>query len=706
MQIPLKWINELVDIKNIKLNDLIEKLTLGGFEIEEIVEVTINNQKEIVLDISATANRSDSLSIQGISKEISALLNRPINSINYLRENLSWKQKIEQQSKTFSNKDYCSTFLAMTVENISKITVPRWLKKKLVTSGYIPTNDLIDFQTYILLETGYPFEFYDLNKICSKLDTPKFNLTIGHSNNDMKFLANNNLNYPLNNSISLIKANEIPISIAGIIPNKEFSYTNKTQALLIEGSIFNSTEIRQKSRVLGLRTNRSARYEKSLKNTHLLEAFYKLLSLLRISNPELIVKFHTFNSVIQEETSLISLKYKTIKEILGPIKDSSKNKKDFITIDQITDYLNRLGFDYIYDKLQILWKVKIPNVRSEDLTREIDLVEEIGRVHGFNQFLTRLPKIKAIGNEDSSYKTRKKIISCLLNLGFNELIHYSLVNKITYTSNKIKLINPLIEDYSCLRTTLLPSLVRTVTDNLKQGNKLTEGFEFGHIFLGDNFADLEEKEILAGIFGGLDNKLTWSSQPVGMDWFEAKGKIEQFFKRLNLIVKWKKYSSTKDNLILHPYRSVNLYSLDNDYLGIFGQINPILAKKLNLPFNFYLFEFDFESIQNQIQITKLTSYREYSLYPRIIKDLSFIISQDINLEEIQSLLYLNGTRFLSEIALLDEYQGASIPENSRSLCLQLTFQSNKETLENRIIEEIITHLQFILENKFDAQIRR
>nr|YP_010516873.1 phenylalanine tRNA synthetase [Haslea pseudostrearia]UXN44655.1 phenylalanine tRNA synthetase [Haslea pseudostrearia] len=705
MQISLKWINELVDIQTIKLNNLVEKLTLGGFEIEEILEIEINNEKEIVLDVSATANRSDSLSIQGISKEIAALLNKPINSFNYLVENSNWKKDIENQSASFSNQYYCSTFLAMTVENITNTSVPNWLKQKLISSGYTPTNNLLDFQTYLLLETGYPFEFYDLDKICSKLKTSKFNLTIDQENNNVEFFANNNSNYQLDNSISVVKANELAISIAGIISNKEFSYTNNTKALLIEGSTFYSTEIRQKSRSLSLRTNRSARYEKSVKNTYLLESFYKLLSLLRISNPELVIKFHTFKSTIQEERAPISLDYNNIIEVLGPVKNSSESKANFISTDQVTQYLNRLGFNYNYDKSNLVWKVNIPFIRSEDITREIDLIEEIGRVHGFNKFLTRLPKIKRIGNDDYSYKIRKKIVSCLLKLGFNELIHYSLVNEITFIPNKIKLINPLIEDYSCLRTTLLPSLLKTIMDNLRQGNRLIEGFEFGHIFLGEDFKDLEEKEVLAGIFGGVDNRLIWSGKPNPINWFEAKGKVEQFFKQLNFVPNWKSYSVEKINPMLHPYRTAELYSLNNNYLGIFGQINPMLAKKLNIPFNLYLFEFDFKLIQNQIQTNKLASYKEYFLYPRVVKDLSFIINQDINFEEVQSLLYLNGTKFLAEIKLLDEYRGSSIPNNHKSLCLQLTFQSSEQTLENRKIEEIVSHLQFLLKNKFGVQIR-
>jgi phenylalanyl-tRNA synthetase beta chain len=703
MQISLKWVNELVNIETVNLEYLIEKLTLGGFEVEEIFELKINNEKEIALDISATANRSDSLSIQGISSEIAALLNKPCKVSKYSNKDLNWKQEIKSLCSVIPNKHNCSTFVAVTVENLNDLSVPKWLKQKLISSGLTPVNNLLDFQTYMLLETGYPFEFYDLDKIHSKLNSSKFNLTITNPTTKENFSANNNINYQLEKSISLIKANEIPLSIAGIIPNKDFCYLENTKSLLIEGSIFNSTKIRQQSRILGLRTDRSARYEKSLKNINLLESLYKLISLLKVSNPNLICKLHTITEITEQNPKPVILKYKTIKEILGPINQSTKTSLIYISSTTVTNYLNRLNFNYTYDDSEFIWTVDIPYSRSDDLTREIDLIEEIGRLHGFNNFLTRLPKIKTIGNEDYSYKTRKKITSCFLNLGFNELIHYSLVNENTFMNNEIRLINPLISDYSNLRSSLLPNLIKTVQENLKQGNQFIDGFEFGHVFSGDILTNLKEKEYIAGIFGGVNRKLTWSHSSEPIHWFEAKGKIEQFFKQLNISPCWE--TCSENNLILHPYCTAELYLPDKTYLGIFGQINPILARKLNLSPNLYMFEFDFKSIKNQLQITQLTVYQEYPLYPKIVKDLSFIVHQDISFKKIQEALYLNGTKFLSEINLLDEYRGHSIPEEHTSLCLQLTFQSNEETLQNKKIENIIKDLQLLLTNKFYALIR-
>jgi phenylalanyl-tRNA synthetase beta chain len=705
MQISLKWVNELVTINTVNLDYLIEKLTLGGFEVEEIIDVEINGKKTITLDISATANRSDSLSIKGISKEIATLLNKPYKTSKYLNKN--WDINNLKQNSSFQPNELnnYSTFLTITVENLNNVNSPTWLKQKLISSGLVPANNLLDFQNYILLESGYPFEFYDLDKIRSKVNNSTLKLILTKNNKYKKFLASNNLSYNLDDSILTLETNNFPLSIAGIIPHKDFCYTDQTKSLLIESSIFNSTKIRQQSRSLGLRTDRSARYEKSLKNDFLLEALYRLISLLKISNPNIICKLHTISQSREQNLQSISLDYKNISEILGPVKGYSRVNLKYITPITISNYLNRLNFKYSYDDSKLIWKVEIPTSRSDDITRQIDLIEEIGRLHGFNKFLTRLPKIKTIGIEDSSYQTRKKITACLLNAGFNELIHYSLVNQTTFINNDIKLFNPLLNDCSSLRSSLLPNLIKTVTENLKQGNFYVEGFEYGHIFSGNILNAFEEKEYIGGIFGGIKTKLNWSEKLQSLSWFEAKGKIEQFFKQLNLIVYWKVNINKTYNQILHPYRTAELSLVNGINLGIFGQIHPILARKLNLSPELYLFEFNLDLIKDQIKTNKLSTYKEYSLYPKIVKDLSFIVEQTISFEEIQKTLRFNGTKFLTEINLLDEYKGESVPDNHISLCLQLVFQSNEKTLQNKDVENIINELQNLLINCFNIKIR-
>lgn len=705
MQISLKWIQELVNLKTVVLDDLINKLTLGGFEVENVLEVEIENTKLTTLELSATANRSDSLSIQGLSLEIASLLNQGPKTSIYSTKTYSWAKDLENFYPTKQKKTECLGFIALIVDNLSDFTSPKWLQQKLISSGISPQNNLIDFQNYIALETGYPLEFYDFKRINSNLKKTNFHFHLTNSNHFFNFVASNNLNYKLDNSILTLTADELPISIAGVIQSKYANYSNTTDSLLVEGSIFNAAKIRQKSRLLGLRTDRSSRYEKSLKTTNLFKSIYRFISLLRINNKGLVCKLHTFEQPLPDLIQTIELNYDKVKQILGPIQKTEDNFYHYLSPQLITDLLKRLQFEVKYNNKNYSWQVTIPYLRSNDITQEIDLIEEIGRIYGFNNFLTRLPEIKKIGSEDFNYQTRKKLTACFINLGLNELIQYSLVNKKIYLKNEIELINPLARDYSYLRSSLLPNLLESIDENLKKSNLILEGFEYGHVFSRQSLSVIEEKEYVAGVFGGVKTKSNRSEKSQFLNWFEAKGKIDLLFKKLNIATYWEAYQPIKEKEIFHPYCTAQIFTTNRTKLGIFGQVSPLLAKKLSISIATYLFEFNFEIIQKQIQQNKLSSYQEYAVYPKIIKDLSFIIKDDIPFQQIEKIIHLNGSEFLKEIHLLDEYRGKSIPEKHTSLCLQLVFQSNHETLKNTKVERITNHVTNLLNKKFNARIR-
>lgn len=705
MQISLRWINELVDLNPVNLDDLITRLTLGGFEVEESLEVKLPNRTTTALEISATANRSDSLSIQGLSIEIAALLNKIPKQLKYSTKICPWSSLLESSESISTMHSACSGFISLSIENVNNFNSPKWLQEKLLASGFSITNNLLDFQNYILIETGYPLEFYDLNQILSEQDSSQIQFSLAPATDYVDFLARNGTNYSIDKLTLLLQANNTPISIAGIMGSQMSQFSLNTKSLFVEGSIFNAAHIRQESRRLGLRTDRSSRYEKSLKPTLLLEALYRFVSLLRIHNPSLICKLHTLAKPINEFDKRIELNYTKVKQVLGPIQKTSRLDYIYISPDTISNALKRLQFQFNYSSQDLKWNILIPTLRSDDIVREIDIIEEIGRIYGFNNFLTRLPNIQQIGTEDIDYQTRKKLTSCLVNLGFNELIQYSLVPSKTYMNNEVPLINPLVKDYSNLRSSLLPNLLKTVSENVKKGNPNLEGFEYGHIFFTNLSSLVYEREVLSGVFGGFQTKSNWSESFHSLSWFEAKGKIEQLFQKLNIKIYWKAYKPGRDHTIFHPYCTAEIVLVGSTTLGTFGQISPILANKLNISNYIYLFELDFNMIKNQLQQNKLSICHDYSSYPKITKDLSFIVKDTISFQTIRELLYLNGSQFLKEINLLDEYRGKSIPKDHTSVCVQLVFQSDSETLQTEQIESIIENLTDILTQGCDVIIR-
>ena len=553
MQISLEWVNELVNLEKIELDDFITKLTLGGFEVEEILEVELGQKKSIALDISATANRSDSLSIQGLALEIAALIDNVPKFSKYSTKTSPWSDQTTQFNTRELKNSNCAEFITVVIENLNSFNSPKWLQNKLIASGITPQNNLSDFQNYIILETGYPLEFYDFEKIVALTGTSEINFNLKLADEVSVFTANNEINYEVNESALILNANDTTISLAGIINSQESSYSSNTKSLLVEGSIFNAAKIRQESRKLGLRTDRSARYEKSLKNTNLLDALYRFIWLLRITNPTLKCKFHTITQPVPPTDKIIELNYQKVNEILGPIKQISTNSYEYISPKDISDALARLQFGIKYEENTQKWKITVPVLRTDDIVQEIDVIEEIGRIYGFNNFLTRLPNIKAIGSKDYDYQIRQKLTSCLINLGLNELIQYSLVNQKEYINNKIELINPLSNDYAQLRVSLLPNLLKSVQKNRTQSNLEFHGFEYGHIFLKNDFNEILEIENIAGIFGESQMKRNWMEKSKVLSWFEAKGKIEQLFQKLNIITYWKSYKPTKERNIFHLY---------------------------------------------------------------------------------------------------------------------------------------------------------
>ena len=201
--------------------------------------------------------------------------------------------------------------------------------------------------------------------------------------------------------------------------------------------------------------------------------------------------------------------------------------------------------------------------------------------------------------------------------------------------------------------------IKTIKENLNQGNSYLDGFEYGHTYFYDTKKGFSEKEIISGIFGGNKIKNNWSESGNYLNWFRAKGKIDGILKQLKIVTRWELSSDPNYTNLLHPYRSAELYLPDDKRIGLFGQINPILAAKLNISSELHLFEFDFDLIKNVLQTNKITIYKEYSLYPKIVKDLSFVIHRNIAFSEIRRVLLKNGTRFLNDIKFLDEYRSAS-----------------------------------------------
>ena len=708
MQISINWLTQLVNIKKIDISNLSDKLTLAGFEVEDILNLKILDKEDTVFDIASTANRPDTLNMLGFRTEISALLddlqvNTNINK-EIERDKLNYLESGKNISTSVSFED-CKNFIISEIDNIQVNDSPLWLKRRLIGSGIEPLNNIVDISNYVMLEWGQPFRIYDLNKI-KTLTNPTFKLSVRNAKDNEDFYTSDNNKYTLTPNNLIVCADDLPISISGIIGSSATAVDSQTTSILVEGSVFNAKKIRQSSRSIGLRTEESSRCEKIL-NLELLPITYKrIIKLLKVigSNEKnisskidyKIQKFELLSTKIKQ----ISLKHSYINQILGA---TNNTQSEFLTVNEIEECFSKLKLKYLYtnnNKTDSYWLVNIPSYRINDLFDPIDLIEEVGRIYGFNNFLSTLPEASEIGLISEREKFKRKFRQSLINIGLKEIVQYSLT-KFKSDQNQVKIINPLVNDYAVLRTTLLPNLIKAYTANLKRTGSSLQGFEIGRIFKLDKNQTLQEFQYVSGIFNNELYKNNWNST-LQFGWFDAKGLLEEVFEQLNLPVKWKVPTMLENNELLNLNRTSELF-LFNEKVGFFSQLHPRICLKNEILSDTFLFEFDL-NLLNNIHSNDFI-FKPYSEYPTIVKDIAFIVPLDTTFSKINSVIRKDGFILLDSVCLMDDYRGKQVKNGCKSITIRLTFKSSEGTLNNIEIDQLVLKITDQLKQELNVVLR-
>lgn len=710
MKLSLKWINELLDLGNIsdqKLNYISQRLIDGGFEVEEIYETS----KGIVLDISAPANLTEYLSVYGMLIKLSVLLNKPYKaSLSKLtlavsEENQQSLKYLKQENKTLINKDIKALGITV-IENIKNFKTPDWLKNRLKMTNIDVTETILDYQNYILLETGYPFEFYDLEKIRSHVHSKKFTFTlekIGKKNHKLK--ASDNKFYKLDESTLVVKANESIIGLAGIIPAKIVKCTKDTTSILIEASVFTASSIRKQSRLTGCKTERSIRYQREIQTHELKNAYDRLIQLL-LSNNNNNVKVSNYLKIQQiiKSQFIIKLTYNKFIETVNELYSENYPLKDHLEPSLISEYLTILKYDYAYHLKKAYWLIKIPEHLQNQITRSIHLIEEISRVHGFNKFPAMLPTIQSSGINDKTYNVKRIISSYLLDLGLNEFINYSItINKNIYI-DKFSIVNPFNKEQNRLQGLLIFNIIQSIRENLKNGNNRILGFEFSHTFsLLSDFPITTEKESISGVFDPKKIFNNLESKDQMESWRNAKGKFQKLFKQLSIKTFWSNKNIQQYSTILNPKMMAILRTERGEFLGMIGQLHPFYFESFPEYKNLFVFEFNLDRIISQSNRVKLLTSYEYSIYPTITVNLSFENSSILNCNNLKKLIMINGTKILKNVETHNIISNQGLVKKRYSYIFKLTFQSNKTTLSKDktflILQSIEKKINMYIKNK-------
>jgi len=694
MYVSTNWLKAILNLTHVNLITIKDRLTSSGFEVEETKILKILNQNDIILDLKTITNRPDILSIIGLTNEIRSLIYINFKKVNLKKANFNFFKNCNQNKIKLPN-NFASTicFISSTIENIKIEKIQPWIKKRLISSNIVPENNLNDLAKYCLLEWGQPIFLYDLDKIKKLTNSQNPKIEIRFAKIGETFIDSNSLYYKLTEQTLLITANNIPIAIAGSLVSKDCNIDCFTKSIMIELSIFDPKVFRNSERSVGVRTIMSVFYERGISPFLVKPSYNRFLNLLFLFNINF--SFTNNNNFIYFKElfytkKLIPLSFKNIESILG---NSYSNEENLSKI-KVFECLNKMRFDFVL--IEDYCKVIIPLTRHSDIEEEIDLIEEISRFVGFDNFKSILLKVKQLGKFSKYENLKRKFRQSFLNLGFTEVFNYSLITQ--ENLNNPVIINPLIVEYSSLRTNLISQLIKSLEKNITQGNKVLPIFEIGRVFKKDN-AKFLETESICGIFGDTIYKIEWSEKNLMLNWFQAKTILENLLISLQI-----NYSLEKKTIVSEFYNPKNCLAIiqNNEEIGIFGSINPKFSSIKGLSNNCFMFE---------IELTKILKnhdaflYKGYSVYPSLTVDLSLMVPKQISFTQINLIIKNIATNLIDQIEVFDLYEKGNFNKDCYSLGIKIVFKSKDKTLLKTDIDLILLKIQNELKQNLNIEVR-
>ena len=654
---------------------------------------------DFIYDLAITANRPDGMSVIGIAREISALLESKLDfpQLNHKYEiNLLKEIQLCPEAIT-SNCLY--TITCINGVNGEKLS-PRWLRDRIEKSGIKSINLLVDLTNYILLEQGQPLHAFDKDKLSNligkEVSPNDFSVRKAKDNERLKCLDGKN--YDLNENITIITCCDKPVAIAGVIGGLETSVTNTTSSIYLEGAVFNPVTIRKSSREIGVRTESSSRYEKGISSKNTIVAVTRAINLLEEYYPINLPIINTSN-LINNEDVLIKLRRNRIHKILGPLIINDQLEKRNLSDDEIVDKLMLIGCTL--KSKEYGWDVAVIPNRSQDLIREIDLIEEIARLIGYDRFDLNLPNPIKPGKLSPEQLALKKVKSGFIEKGFNEVLSYSLVPE--DKESLIKISNPLLLETSCLRDNIWEEHLEIVNRNIKSGQNSCYIFEVGNVF--NKNSEFIQEEILNGAIFGNKKFGEWvkSGKSNDLNYYEARGKLKEALSSLNIKVD-DKPTNTID--FLHPGRTAKLFIEGKD-AGYFGEIHPkLILDKIALK-KVYLFKLN---IANLLEASTrknkwIPIYKQYPIVPKMERDINFIFSKEYLISEITSEIRKTGKNLLEDINLIDVFEDINFGEDFVSYTFRLSYRDKDKTLLDSDISLIHSNIVSKVEKRFNTKLR-
>lgn len=690
---------------------------------------------DVILDLTSTANRADALSMVGVAREVSAITGGALNLPTV--EAVKVPVAPQALSVAIADPHTCPAYIATRIDGVTIAPSPAWLQKCLDAAGIRSINNVVDITNYILLEWGQPlhaFDTADLQQISGSEDLA-VGVRLAQPEESLTTLDEQGRSLEPDNL--LITLNDQPIALAGVMGGQESEVKASTQSIVLEAALFNAVSVRRSARAQGLRTEASTRYERGVNPAQLdVACDHAIQLLLELTGGTVVSQAIADHRV--KVNRVIELRLERINALLGPVTKEYQDHQEpaDLEAEDIVPILESLDFELTPKmppetppetnpetnpetpspetnpetsppKTPQVWSVRVPPHRERDIEREVDLIEEVARLYGYDHFCETLPAQSEYGYLGDDERMARKLREAMRAGGLTELMHYSWTKP--GGDRQVAVINPLLIEFSALRTEMLTSIIKAFKFNLEQGNGPLNGFELGRIFWQDEIG-LQESSAIAGILGGDPSQGKWVHGLNGespLTWFQAKGILESIFDRLALTVE---YQPDRQDARLHPGRTASLW-IGGKRLGQFGQLHPVLRQAQDLPDEVYVFELNLDILLDAINDVEeaQTHFTPFSIYPAVDRDLAFFVGNEVLVSEIEKVIRkaakVAKQPILDRVELFDEYKGEHVPEGQRSLAFRLYYRSGEKTLTDDEVNPVHQNIREALESKLAVSLR-
>ena len=679
----------LLSERELKLSDDHE----GIIEIKEDLPngtdaVTALDLKDPIFEIGVTPNRGDCLSVRGIARDLAA---KGIGKLKPLTIKKINNQEFESPI-TWSIQDdgnSCSFVVSRYYKDIKNSISPDWLQKKLLSIGLRPINALVDITNFITMDLGRPLHVFDADKIANKL-----NMRLSHDKENL--LALDNKEYSLNDTTTVIADDKNVLAIAGIIGGNDSGCTLETKNVFLEVAVFDPSMVAKTGRKLGINSDARYRFERGLDLEMVNEGLEYATNLINdICGGSFSKKVHAGNLEIKK--NIISYKFESFKKVVGI---------DLPEKDQI-EILKNLCFE-IQNKQDGICDVIIPSWRN-DIKKNIDLIEEIIRIYGYDKIRTNYPitsleeqKIIADSQINKKYKLIKKIKKTLISNNFNEIITFSFQSNMAHEllsgEMTLKISNAISEDHAFMRSSMLFNHLESLENNRKKGLNNLSVFEIGPVYHNSK----TQENILFALSSNNKNQNKYFKEH-NFDFYHLTKLISKILSTINFDIRQFNISRSNSN-VFHPGQSAELY-MGKKIIARYGKIHPLILENFPKLPNTYGIEFYFENLPIESMVRRNKNTNKESNFQNSEKDFSFVFNRDQNLYEVYRFVLGIDKKLIQKVEFFDEYLSDEIGADKKSITFKITIQSLEKTLDEKDLEEIHGNIIEKVSSKFNAKIR-